>query len=318
MKFRNSSLSSLPPEEVLNALRAARADAAATNFGPYDKEDALQLPLWQRVFRAVARAALVVAAVVLAGVFLFPIDAHAGRSCEALKPTPAVIVKGMQLAERTSAALDASGARVVVLARAGQNLEKYGLQYSHLGLAYKTDAGAWRVVHKLNQCGSGVAAVYRQGLGEFFLDDLWRYEAAWVVPTPAVQAQLLTALQAPPATVVRLHSAPYNLVSYAWGQKYQQSNQWAIETLAGAMEPDTIRTRGQAQAWLQFKGYEPGTLKLGALTRLGGRISAANVAFDDHPNEKRFSDRIETVTVDSVFAWLPRAGLGAAPVRLKI
>ena len=268
--------------------------------------------------KRLAQIALVATAVVLAGVFLFPIQAHAGRSCEVVKPTPTLIMKGMQLAERTSAALDASGARVVVLARAGQNLEKYGLQYSHLGLAYKADDGAWRVVHKLNQCGTASAAVYRQGLGEFFLDDLWRYEAAWVVPTPAVQAQLLTALQASPASIVRLHTAPYSLVSYAWGRKYQQSNQWAIETLAGAMAPATIRSRDQAQAWLQFQGYEPGTLRLGALTRLGGRISAANVAFDDHPNEKRFADRIETVTVDSVFAWLPRAGLGAAPVRLKI
>jgi len=37
-----------------------------------------------------------------------------------------------------------------------------------------------------------------------------------------------------------------------------------------------------------------------------------NVAFDDHPNEKRFTDRIETVTVDSVFAWLNRSGLGSS------
>ena len=42
---------------------------------------------------------------------------------------------------------------------------------------------------------------------------------------------------------------------------------------------------------------------------------AANVAFDDHPNDKRFSDRIETVTVDSVFAWLNRSGLGG-PVQV--
>ena len=47
-------------------------------------------------------------------------------------------------------------------------------------------------------------------------------------------------------------------------------------------------------------------------------MTAANVAFDDHPNEKRFADRIETVTVDSVFAWMPRAGLGAGPVRLAL
>ena len=108
------------------------------------------------------------------------------------------------------------------------------------------------------------------------------------------------------------------MVSYAWGQKYQQSNQWALETLAAAMEPATIRSRAQAQAWLQFKGYTPTTLRLGALTRLGARVGSAHIAFDDHPGEKRFADRIETVTVDSVFAWLPRAGLGVAPVRLGL
>ncbi len=73
----------------------------------------------------------------------------------------------------------------------------------------------------------------------------------------------------------------------------------------------------QAQAWLQLRSYEPTVLKLGPLTRLGARMTAANVAFDDHPNEKRFADRIETTTVDSVFAWLPRAGLGQAPVGVR-
>ena len=187
-----------------------------------------------------------------------------------------------------------------------------------MGFAYKTADGNWRVVHKLNQCATATAAVYRQGLGDFFLDDLWRYEAAWSVPTPAVQELLLAAFNEPPRRVTRMHTALYSTVSYVWGQKYQQSNQWAIETLAAAMEPATIRNREQAQAWLRFKGYEPATLKLGPLTRLGGRISAANVAFDDHPNEKRFADRIETVTVDSVFTWLPRAGLGSAPSSLKL
>lgn len=249
---------------------------------------------------------------------LLPMQAQAGRSCEQVKPTPDVIVKGMRMAERTSQALDASGARVVILARAGQDLSKYGLRYSHLGFAYKTEAGPWRVVHKLNQCGTAIAEVYRQGLGEFFLDDPWRYEAAWVVPTPEVQARLLAALNESPARIVRLHIEPYSIVSYVWGRKYQQSNQWAMETLAAAMEPATVANRAQAQAWMQSKGYEPTTLKLGPLTRLGGRVGSANVAFDDHPNDKRFSDRIETVTVDSVFAWMPRAGLGAAPVTLKL
>ncbi|MBO9651406.1 MAG: DUF2145 domain-containing protein [Variovorax sp.] len=289
-----------------------------TNFGPYEREYQARFSRTRRLLKGAVQAILTAAAVVLAGVFLFPLNAHAGRSCEQGRPTAATIVKGMQLAERTSQQLDASGAKVVLLARAGQDLSKYGLRYSHLGLAYKTADGNWRVVHKLNQCGTAVATVYRQGLGEFFLDDLFRYEAAWIVPTSAVQAQLLAALNEPPARITRLNTASYSIVSYAWGHKYQQSNQWVVETMAGAMEPGTIVNRDQAQAWLHFKGYEPTTLHLGPLTRLGGRLGSANVAFDDHPNEKRFTDRIETVTVDSVFAWMPRAGFGAAPVVLKL
>lgn len=211
----------------------------------------------------------------------------------------------------------------MVLARAGQDLSKYGLHYSHLGFAYRQPDGqggsTWRVLHKLNECGTSESAVYRQGLGEFFLDDLWRFEAAWVAPTPEVQSRLLALLQEP-GRAVSMHHKPYSIVSYAWGGKYQQSNQWAIETLAAAMEPGA-NSREKAQSWLQFKGYEPGVLKLGALTRLGGRMTAANVAFDDHPNSKRFADRIETVTVDSVFDWLQRAHIsapGRTPVLVRL
>ena len=248
--------------------------------------------------------------------------AQAGRSCESRKPiAPQVIERGMKLAEQTSAALDAenakSGTRVVALGRAGQDLGKYQLRYSHFGWAYKTPEGPWRVAHKLNECGTAVGHLYRQGLGEFFLDDLWRYEAVYAVPAPEVQQRLLAVLQDKGRTKMLQH-APYSMVSYAWGQKYQQSNQWALETLALAMEPATVRSRPQAQAWLQFKGYEPTTLKLGPLTRMGGRVTAANIAFDDHPGEKRFSDRIETITVDSVLAWMQRTQLASAPVVLVL
>jgi hypothetical protein len=67
--------------------------------------------------------------------------AHAGRSCEQRPMTPQTLTQGLALAQRTAQALDAeftrSGARVVVLARAGQDLSKYGLRYSHLGWAHK-------------------------------------------------------------------------------------------------------------------------------------------------------------------------------------
>ncbi len=241
--------------------------------------------------------------------------AQAGRSCEQKAPEAVNVQRAMTLAQHTAAALDASGAQVVVLARAGQDLSKYGLAWSHLGLAYK-DGARWRVVHKLNACGSARSDIYRQGLGEFFLDDLFDYKAGVVVPDPALQARLLPVLR-DNAQAVRLHTPAYSMVAYPWAQRYQQSNQWAIETLAMAQSPEAggSFTRERAQAWLKFSGYEPTTLRLNAFTRLGARATAANVAFDDHPNEKRFSDRIETVTVDSVFAWLNRSGLGG-PVQV--
>lgn len=241
--------------------------------------------------------------------------AHAGRSCEAKPLNVESFQSGMALAHKTGQALDAehakNGTKVVLLARAGQDLSRYGLNYSHLGWAYKTTEGPWRVAHKLNECGTAAGYVYRQGLGEFFLDDLWRPVAAIQVPQAAVQQALWTFLTEP-QSVVRMQHVPYSMVSYAWGQHYQQSNQWAVETLAAAMEPVAIERRAQAQDWLQSKGYTPSALTVRSWTRLGGRMTAANIAFDDHPNEKRFASRIETVTVDSVVQWLQRSQLAGA------
>ena len=129
--------------------------------------------------------------------------AHAGRSCDTETPPQArQVERSLELAARTLAALDASGQQVVVLARAGQDLSKYGLYYSHLGFAYRQPQASpdgkpghvWRVLHKLNQCGTADASVYRQGLGDFFLENLWRFEASWVVPAREVQDRLLALL----------------------------------------------------------------------------------------------------------------------------
>lgn len=271
------------------------------------------------MYRATRLLATLVLAVLVA-------PAWAGRNCDTPQPLKtSTLERGLRLAELTAQALDASGADVVVLARAGQDLSKYGLRYSHLGFAYRqpdAELGhVWRVLHKLNQCGTAESAIYRQGLGEFFMDDLWRYEAAWAVPTPAVQAQLMDVIQHK-TRATQLHHKPYSMVSYAWGRRYQQSNQWAVETLAMALDAPATFTgvsagRAGAQRWMQTHGYQPTVLRIGAMTRLGGRMGAANIAFDDHPSEQRFSDQIATVTVDSVFDWMTRAGLTTQAVWYK-
>lgn len=246
----------------------------------------------------------------LAATFAAIAPAHAGRTCEPGRITARELADGMELAARTAKQLDASGAQVVVLARAGQDLSAYGLRWSHFGFAYRQGDGAWRVVHKLNACGSDRADLFRQGLGEFFNDKPFRYEAAYVVPDPTLQAKLLPLLQ-DNAAVQRLHTPRYSMVAYAWGTRYQQSNQWALETLAMAAEA-SIASREQAQGWLRGQGYRPSVLRIDTFTRLGARLTRANVAFDDHPNGDRFAGRIATVSVDSAFDWLQRTQRGGS------
>ena len=254
-------------------------------------------------------------AAVLAAILLTPAAAHAGRTCETRPLDVQTVRQSMELAERTARRLDASGAQVVVLARAGQDLSRYGLSWSHMAFAYREGpASPWRVLHKLNHCGTATGALYRQGLGEFFLDRMFRYESAYVVLSPDAQARLLPVLR-DNSRLSRWHVEPYNMVAYPWSLRYQQSNQWVLETLAGAMEPAAV-TRLQAQGWLQMRDYRPAVLRLNAIERLGARVGTAHIAFDDHPDAKRFTGRIETVTVDSAFAWLYRSGLGGQAVRV--
>jgi hypothetical protein len=281
------------------------------------------------------------AAVFLALLTTWADPANAGRSCEAAQPPKLSSVQNsLTLAALTHTALESefakSGAQVVLLARAGQDLSKYRLRYSHLGWAYRVPLAAsnvkasnepgdarsvpppaaqWLVVHKLNSCGTDVADIYRQGLGEFFLDDPLRFEAAWVVPTADIQAKMMPLLQSS-NDATRMHVRPYSMVSYVWSERYQQSNQWAIETLGSAMTGS--RERRAIYAWLQQSGYLPTELNIPALTRLGGRLTRANVAFDDHPSELRFSDRIRTVTADSVFQWMVATRLSGPVARTAL
>jgi hypothetical protein len=285
----------------------------------------------------------------LVGALALTLAAHAsaGQACDTTPPDTASMTRALGLAERVQRSLDASGAQVVIIARAGQDLTKYGLNWSHLAFAYRDDTpppqpdvnrattilgtygsaataalppqfaarGTWRVAHKLNQCGTAEAAIFRQGLAEFFMDTPFRYEAAYVVPNPEVQGALMQVLT-DDRRLVQWHTTAYSVVAYPWSTRYQQSNQWALETLAGSLDP-AASTRERAQAWLQLHDYQPTVLHIDALTRLGGRMTRANVAFDDHPNAKRFSDHIETVTVESMFAWMQRTQIAGRPTVVR-
>ena len=110
----------------------------------------------------------------------FATAAQAGRPCEDVPLDAATVSRSMELAERVATRLSQTSARVVVIGRAGQDLSRWNVRWSHMAFAYRDESGVWRVVHKLNHCGSAHSAVYRQGLGDFYLDRMYRYESAIV------------------------------------------------------------------------------------------------------------------------------------------
>ena len=230
-------------------------------------------------------------------------SAYAGRVCEAKKTTASSFIAAMNLAEKVRTTLDASGAQVAVVSRVGQDLSRYGLRYSHMAYVWRDSVnGRWTAVHELNQCGTAHSALYRQGLGNFFLDDMFAYEANVFVPGVATQKKLAAMLASD--TPLRLHRARYNMLAYAFALDYQNSNQWLLETYAAGTSELQISNRAHAQAWLKLAGYRPITVNVPATTRLGARMFSANISFDDHPFGRRAAGLIDTVTVESVLRFL--------------
>ncbi len=237
----------------------------------------------------------------LAGLLGLAAPANAGQSCEEPTITPDKFAKSMQLAEMTRNELDRSGAEVVILARNGQDLSRYGVRYSHMAFAWRDQPqGRWLVVHELNECASPSSDLYVEGLGNFFLD-VFRFETRVFIPSPENQHRLATVLAS--TMPKQLHWPQYNMLAFPFSQKYQNSNQWLLEVYAAANGSD-VDSRSRAQAWLTLAAYQPRTIQLSAMTRLGASLTRANVSFDDHPFDRRMDGKIDTVTADSVFRFL--------------
>jgi hypothetical protein len=243
-------------------------------------------------------------ALAAAACFALAAAALAGTPCTDATPTPETVRKALLLAKQAHDALEESGAEVALIARVGQDLSKYGLRYSHLGFVLRDRArGVWSVYHELNHCGTAESGLYREGLGNFFLDDMFAYETLVLVPGGDARRRLAEVLASD--LPERLHGLPYNMVAYAFSTRYQNSNQWVLEVLAGALATEPRpQTREQAQAWLKSAGFRPITVEIDALTRLGARMFRANVAFDDHPFDRRMAGQIDTVTVESVIRFV--------------
>jgi len=226
--------------------------------------------------------------------------AWAGQTCSDAPIDGTVVRNALEAGLQASRALDELQPKVALIARIGSDLSEYGLRYSHLGFISREAPGQpWRMTHLLNECGSATSELWHEGLGNFFMDDMFSFDSLIMIPDAKTQEALWGLLHNPVA-LEQMHSTSYSVVAYPFSTLHQNSNQWVLEVLAEAQGGKVISGRERAQAWLKANGYQPSTLKIGMFKRLGGRMFKANVAFDGQPGDRRAAGLIDVVTVDSI------------------
>ena len=204
-------------------------------------------------------------------------------SCAPRYPPPTTMAAMFDMAAVTADTLDAlPDVDVVIAARGGQDLSRYGLRHSHLAFLRRDEAGRWEVLHLLNRCKGGTSALYREGLVNLLGESAIRTDLRVGIPTPAVRAALKRLLGGDAAPARALHQPRYSMLAYPGSGEYQNSNQWILEVTAAAMaqagDGTTLGDRGTARDWLQHHGYSPARLHIGLGKRLGARFFADNVA----------------------------------------
>jgi hypothetical protein len=229
-----------------------------------------------------------------------------GQECgEKAAASAESLARGLTLGERVRDQLERSGASAALVGRVGLDLSEYGQHFTHLGLAVRDHVRKrWQVLHLFNPCGKSESEIMLQPLEKFYAVSLFEEEALLLTPSYAKQAMLRNVFMNP-VLAKRLHKPAYNLIAHPFDTRFQNSNQWILETSVLALnEPNVIMSRSAAQAWLKAKGFEPGSIRISNLKRSGARLFSAHVSFADHTEEEYQKQAYQVVTVDAIAKFL--------------
>jgi len=203
-------------------------------------------------------------------------------------------------------ALAASGATAALISRSGTDLSRFGLRYSHAGIALAAGLAdsrdmPWAVRQLYYACAEGAPRLFDQGLAGFISgsdDARVGYVSLLLLPPEAAMPLAAAALDKPLA--LGLLDAHYSANAYPFSTAYQNCNQWVAELIAAAAAG--TRTRADAQAWLQAQGYAPEPVQASAWLMLAGRF-VPWLHFNDHPPALLDAGRVQTSLPDSLEAF---------------
>jgi len=185
--------------------------------------------------------------------------------------------------------LNRSGSRVAVIARAGLDLSRFGLLYSHAGIALRDNPGGrWAVRQLYYACEESRPQLFDQGISGFALgaDAPSRGHIALLFP-PEDQAAPLEQAALDRRLALSLLAGQYSANAYAFGTRYQNCNGWVAELIASAWgRLDTNEhAREHAQQWLREQGYTAGPVKIPSHWMMFAGQFVPLVHLNDHPLE---------------------------------
>jgi hypothetical protein len=195
----------------------------------------------------------------------------------------------LRFAGVVKAELERSGAHAALIARAGLDLSRFGLLYSHAGVALRDNPGGpWAVRQLYYACDESRPRLFDQGVAGFALgaNAPARGHMSMVFLPEEEGARLERAALDKPLALALL-AGKYSANAYAYGTRYQNCNQWVAELLAGAWGGiDTgDGARDQAQAWLREQGYAPGPVRIPSHLLMFAGQFVPLVHMNDHPVE---------------------------------
>ena len=181
--------------------------------------------------------------------------------------------------------LERSGATAAVVSRAGLDLARFGLRYSHAGLALKSNPNSpWSVRQLYYACDEARPRIFDQGMAGFVLGAEQPTEGHLsIVLLPEEQGAALQAAALDDKTPLGLLAGDYSANAYAYSTRYQNCNQWLVEMIASAWGAATAK-REEAQRWLNERGYEAEPVNVGRPLILAAHF-VPMVHVLDHPDD---------------------------------
>lgn len=192
----------------------------------------------------------------------------------------------LQFAALVKSELDAAGGEAAIVARSGLALERFGVHYSHAGIALRRGDTPWAVRQLYYACDEQRPRLYDQGMAGFVMGSsapAGGRVALVLLPPDADAALARTAADTPRA--LQLLGARYSANAYAFGRVFQNCNQWVAELLAlawGASSAEGEAPRAAAQRWLRGAGYVPHAFALAPWWMWAG-LAVPWVHHADHP-----------------------------------